>query len=256
MNTLGILQARLSSSRLPGKVLLPILGEPMLFRQIERLSRCKQIDKIVVATSIDPSDDGLAFECEKRAIYVFRGSLEDVLDRFFQAALEFNPKVVVRLTGDCPLADPNVIDETIKFFYSGDFDYVSNCDPPTFPDGLDVEVFKFQWLADAHDKATYQSEREHVTPYIRKQSDVLRFGNYARETDLAHLRWTVDEPEDFEFVKTVYEKLYPSNDRFNMWDVLKLSDSHPEWQQINSKFQRNEGLVKSLEQDREFLQRN
>lgn len=256
MNTLGILQARVSSSRLPGKVLAPILGVPMLFRQIERLLRCKHIDKLLVATSTDSSDDRLVSECQSRGIPVLRGSLDDVLDRFFQAALEFKPRTVVRMTGDCPLADPNVIDETIKYFYSGDFDYVSNCNPPTFPDGLDVEVFKFECLSDAHEKALLPSEREHVTPYIRKQSNHWRLGNLTSRNDLSHMRWTVDEPEDFKFVKAVYERLYENNKNFDMNHVLELLERNPQLQMINSKFMRNEGLVESLKKDREFLIRN
>ena len=223
IKTLAILQARVSSSRLPGKVLLPILGEPMLLRQIERLNRCSGLDKLIVATSTDPTDDSLELECEKRGVECFRGSLNDVLDRFIQAANPYDPETVVRLTGDCPLADPALIDEVIKYFYEGNYYYVSNCDPPTFPDGLDVEVMRFSSLEAAHREAVLPSDREHVTPFIRSHPERFRLGNYACDTNRSHLRWTVDEPEDFEFVRSIYEKLYPAKPDFGTDDILRVT---------------------------------
>lgn len=253
IKTLAILQARVSSSRLPGKVLLPILGEPMLLRQIERLNRCAGLDKLIVATSTDPTDDSLELECEKRGVECFRGSLNDVLDRFIQAAKPHDAEAVVRLTGDCPLADPELIDKVIEYFWEGDFDCVSNCDPPTFPDGLDVEVIKFSCLANAHREAVLPSHREHVTPFLHSHPERFRLGNYACDTNRSHLRWTVDEPEDFEFVRSIYEMLYPAKPDFKTDDILKALEKHRNLQSINSKFERNEGVKKSLVADIDFL---
>lgn len=252
--TLAILQARTSSSRLPRKVLLPILEQPMLFRHIERLNRCTTINQLVVATSIDPSDDALAAACEERGIRYFRGSLNDVLDRFVQAARCYVPEAVVRLTGDCPLADPAVIDNVIRFFWAGNYDYASNCLPPTFPDGLDVEVMRFSCLEEAAREATLPSHREHVTPFLRAYPERYRLGNYINPTDLSHLRWTVDEPEDFDFVSRIYERLYPKRPHFSMDDILKLIEDEPGLREINSRFKRNEGSKKSLAADAEFLE--
>lgn len=255
MKVLSILQARVSSSRLPGKVLRPILGQPMLFRQIERLSRCKEFEQLVVATSVDLSDDPLASECAARGIACSRGSLNDVLDRFIQSALPYQPETIVRLTGDCPLADPTLIDEVIRYFHAGNYDYASNCIPPTFPDGLDVEVVRSACLEMANREAALPSEREHVTPFLRAHPERFRIGNYAAQVDRSDLRWTVDEPEDFEFARSVYEKLYPVKPEFTMDDILNLLEEYPDLRSINSMFERNEGLKKSLLADEQLLVR-
>jgi spore coat polysaccharide biosynthesis protein SpsF (cytidylyltransferase family) len=256
MRVVAILQARVSSSRLPGKVLMPILGQPMLFRQIERLNRCKEFEQLVVATSVDPSDDVLVSECAARNIACSRGSLNDVLDRFIQAASPYRPETLVRLTGDCPVADPELIDNVIRYFHAGDYDYVSNCNPPTFPDGLDVEVMRFGCLEQAHQESALPSEREHVTPYLWMHPERFRLGNYSSSVDRSALRWTVDEPEDFEAVRLIYENLYSVKRDFNMDDILRLLEKHPELRSINSRFSRNEGLKKSLQADEQFLTRN
>lgn len=253
---LSILQARTSSSRLPGKVLMPILGKPMLFLHIERLRRCREFDQLVVATSIDPSDEALAAACESRGIACFRGSLNDVLDRFVQAARPYQPDTVVRLTGDCPLADPRVIDDVIRYFHAGDYDYVSNCVPPTFPDGLDVEVMRFSCLEQAHREAVLPSQREHVTLFLRTHPERYRLGNYTAYVDRSTMRWTVDEPEDFEFVRQVYEKLYPLSSAFTTQDILDLLENEPALQRINAQFERNEGAKKSLLADANYLAGN
>ncbi len=253
---LGVLQARVSSSRLPGKVLMPILGQPMLLRQIERLHRCRTIDQLVVATSADPADDALGALCEQRDVACYRGSLSDVLDRFVNAARPYHPDVVVRLTGDCPLADPGVIDEAIRFFDAGDYDYVCNFMPPTFPDGLDVEVMRFSALEEAAEEARLPSHREHVTLFVRVHPERYRLGNLASPVDLSHLRWTVDEPPDFEFVRRVYEALYQEKPDFATQDVLALLDRDTSLRDINSKFTRGEGARKSLQADAEYLAKN
>ena len=233
--------------------MMPILGRPMLEYQLERLSRCASFERLVVATSSDPSDDVLAALCRDVGVDCYRGSLDDVLDRFLQAALPYAPDVVVRLTGDCPLADPSLIDEIVVRFLASDLDYLSNCAPPTYPDGLDVEVTRLACLKAAWTEAVLPSQREHVTPFIRKQPGRFRIGNHARSEDLSSLRWTVDEPEDFEFVREVYERLYPGKPDFSTDDVLALLRESPELKQFNARFQRNEGTRKSLLADAAFL---
>lgn len=252
---LAILQARMSSTRLPGKVLKPILGRPMLARQLERLSRCRSLDRLVVATSDRSDDDPIADVCDAEDIAVFRGSLNDVLDRFYKCAQQQDdkPMVVVRLTADCPLADPTLIDNVVATFQESNFDYVSNCDPPTYPDGLDVEVFSLRALATAWREAVLPSHREHVTPFIRKQPERFSVGNYAAEIDRSHMRWTVDEFEDYKFVCRVFELLYPVNPAFGIDDVLGILADMPELADLNSQFSRSEGSKKSLIADVNFL---
>jgi len=246
---LAILQARLSSTRLPKKILKPVLGKSMILRQIERLQRSKQIGKLVVATSNELSDDPLELLCRENNIQCFRGSLDNVLDRYYQAASMHNPDYVVRLTADCPLADPAVIDDVISFYMAGNYDYASNAVSPTFPDGLDIEVFKFSCLEQAWKEAQLSSEHEHVTPYIYNNPQKFKLGNFENTIDLSHLRWTVDEPEDFEFVTKVYESLYPINPEFSMNDILDLLSKQPDLMTINNMFARNEGYQKSLDED-------
>lgn len=255
MKVLAILQARISSSRLPGKVLLPLLGEPMLFRQIERIRRAGRIDQLVVATSIDRSDNALVEACAARGIPCARGSLDDVLDRFVQCALTYRPETIVRLTGDCPLADPRLMDAMLQEFETGSYDYLANVSPPTFPDGLDVEVIRFSSLLEAHTEARLPSEREHVTPFLRSRPERFRLGNYTAEVDRSGLRWTVDEAQDLEFVRAVYELLYPADPEFSTEDVFRLLESNPRLQLLNSRLERNEGFRKSLQDDARVLLR-
>ncbi len=246
---IAILQARFSSSRLPGKVLEDILGEPMIFRQIERALRSGRIEGLIVATSSDVSDDPLADMCRRKGIECFRGNLDDVLDRFYHSALQCGPDHIVRITGDCPLLDPDVMDRIIEKHFEDNFDYTSNTAPPTFPDGLDVEVFRFSALADAWREAKLPSEREHVTPYIRNNPDRYRMGNLLNGEDLSSLRWTVDEKRDLDFVRRVYEYLHPEKPAFGMKDVLNLLKQKPELMEINGGIARNEGYFKSLRED-------
>lgn len=249
MKTLAILQARTSSSRFPGKVLKPLLGKPMLARQLERLRRVRRVDELLVATSMDPTDDALQALCESEDVPCFRGSLNDVLDRFYRAATARSPDHVVRLTGDCPLADPAVIDRIIEFYLQGGFDYASNALEPTFPDGLDAEVFRFACLDAAWREAKSPAQREHVTPFIYENPDRFSTGCYRNDTNLAHLRWTVDEPQDYEFVKQVYEALYPASPQFTMHDVLRFVAQHPEVSAVNRGIKRNEGLARALQRE-------
>ncbi|MBI4685898.1 MAG: glycosyltransferase family protein [Nitrospirae bacterium] len=252
--TLAILQARTSSTRLPEKVLKPILGRPMLSLEIERILKSRRIDKLIVATSSDLPDERIEGLCNSMGINCFRGSLDDVLDRFYNAALLYKPDHIVRITGDCPLIDPYIIDTVIEFYINGGFDYVSNALQPTFPDGMDVEVFAFTALATAWREASLPSHREHVTPFINQQCDRFKVGNFENAVDLSFLRWTVDEPEDFQLVTQIFEALYSNGKIFTMKDILEYIEKRPELKTMNAMHVRNEGFQKSLREDRMFTQ--
>lgn len=251
---LAILQARYSSTRLEGKVLKPILGKPMLARQIERIKRAKLIDHLVVATSEDEMDNSIELLCQQIKVDYFRGNLNDVLDRFYQVALKFNPQHIVRLTGDCPLCDPILIDEIIAYHLENKNDYTSNTILPTYPDGLDVEIFTFTSLKQAWEKAKLPSQREHVTPFIHQQPNQFKIGSYTNKIDLSHLRWTVDEILDFELVTQIYQSLYPHNHNFSTQDILDFLELNPHLKTFNTCYQRNEGYQKSLNFDRTLNQ--
>ena len=219
----AILQARMSSSRLPGKVLKPLLGQPMILRQIERLRRCRRLDRIVVATSEAPSDDVLVQALAEAGIETARGPLEDVLGRFIRVmdTLDLEGDLV-RLTADCPLADPEVIDACIELRAQGGYDYVSNGQVRTWPRGLDVEAFTSEVLRRAHAEATSAYDREHVTPWIYRPDGPFRRADLVQDRDDSALRWTVDLPGDFAFVERVYEALYPCNPAFTSAEVMAL----------------------------------
>jgi glutamate-1-semialdehyde aminotransferase/spore coat polysaccharide biosynthesis protein SpsF (cytidylyltransferase family) len=225
----------------------------MLARQIERVRRSRNITTLVVATSSGPEDDPIAKLCAEEGVSCYRGSLDDVLDRFYRAVEYLRPEILVRLTGDCPLTDPNVIDACIEFFQAGRLDYATNAIQPTFPDGLDVEVMSFGCLEQAWREARLPSEREHVTPFIYAHPERFHIGHYRQDHDMSYMRWTVDEPADLEFVRAVYSALYPGNPGFAMSDILALLDAYPELQELNSRYQRNEGLTKSRQRDSDWL---
>ena len=237
MKTLIIVQARMTSTRLPGKVLLPLAGEPMLTRLIERLRRVRRADGIVVATSTNATDDPIAALCSQLGVPCHRGSEHDVLSRYADAARLHGADVVVRITSDCPLIDPALIDQTIAAFDEGGSDYVSNMLPPTWPYGMAVEVFSAAALAQAHAEATQAAEREHVTPFLYWHQERYRLRNVASPVDLSHHRWTVDTPEDYALVSRLFDHLMPNRPNFTQADVLALLDAHPDWIAINQHIQ-------------------
>ena len=230
---LAVLQARMSSTRLPGKVMAPILGQPMLLRQLERVGRARGFDRLLVATSSSPTDDAVARLCADNSIECFRGSLHDVLDRFVQAAKPYSPEHLVRLTADCPLADADVIDRVIQCHHEGCFDYTSNTRSRTFQHGLDVEVCRFVCLEQAWREAIRPFDREHVMPYLWG-SDRFRVVQVHQEQDHSHLRWTVDVAEDLELVRQIYVSLYPSNPAFTTDDIMRLLSRRPELATLNT----------------------
>jgi glutamate-1-semialdehyde 2,1-aminomutase len=244
----AIMQARMSSSRLPGKVMLPILGRPMIGWQIERVRRCRNIDRLVVATSTDPSDDPLAQYVSSLDIDVFRGSLEDVLGRFAAVSEGFPAHHYVRLTGDCPLADPEIIDRTIDLHLSSGADYTSNSHEPSFPDGFDTEVMTATTLQRAAARASTPAEREHVTLYVRQRPEVFRFETLRNKQDLSDYRLTVDTAADFRLVTGIFTALSPGG-VFSLTDVMRFLEQSPDLREVNSDSVRNEGLMRSLRRD-------
>ncbi|MDP1631820.1 MAG: glycosyltransferase family protein [Caulobacter sp.] len=227
---LAILQARMSSTRLPGKVLMPLAGAPMIVRQIERVSRARRIDKLVVATSLNPGDDAIEKTVRKEGIAVHRGPLDDVLARFIGALEAFGPADhVVRLTADCPLADWTVIDETIDTHLETGADYTSNTPPHrTFPKGLDVEVITAAALRRAAAAATTPEEHEHVTWGVWNHPDRYRLAFHSQPVDEGEVRWTVDRPDDYAFMATVYDGLYKKDRAFTADAVRKFVRGRPD----------------------------
>lgn len=247
MTTVAIIQARMTSTRLPGKVLADIAGKPMLYYVVTRARQASTLDSVVVATSGRAADDPIAHYCGEIGLPCFRGSQDDVLDRYYQAAKSCGAETVVRITSDCPLIDPGVIDRVVMVFQQGNYDYVANTMPCTYPDGLDVEVFSLAALEQAWHEARWQSEREHVTPYIRKHPESFQLGNVTYEEDLSGVRWTVDEAQDLDLVRAIYQRAESTS--FDMADVLKILERHPELARMNVGFERNEGYQKSLRED-------
>lgn len=233
---LAILQARMSSSRLPGKVLRPILGRPMLGRQIDRVKRSSRIGRLVVATSDEASDDSIVSFCAAEAIGCYRGALGDVLARYEGAARAYgSTDHVVRLTGDCPLADPEIIDRLIDLHVEGGYDYSSNTRELTFPDGLDAEIMTREALRQAAAEAQDPYDREHVTPFLYRHPERYRLGSLTNDLRLGHLRWTVDVEADFRLVEAVFGALLPRGENFGYAEILAFLNANPAIAAINAR---------------------
>jgi spore coat polysaccharide biosynthesis protein SpsF len=231
-----IIQARMNSSRLPGKVLKTVLGKTLLEYQIERLSRVNKADKIIVATTVNPIDDAIIELCDRLKVSTYRGSESDVLSRYVGAAQRFDSATIVRITSDCPLIDPGLIDRAIEFYQSNHFDYVST-DEEIYPRGMDVEIFSHEMLKIAYLNAQKPHEREHVTPYFYQNFERFSSGTYSENLQAAHHRLTVDTPEDFQLIQLLLESLYPKNPQFNLDNILQCLTEHPEWNNINQHIQ-------------------
>ena len=252
MTTLAIIQARTSSSRLPGKVLMPIGGKAMILYQLERLMRSRCIDRLILATSDHSSDDALADIVEAAGFSVFRGDLHDVLERFRACAARENPTTVVRLTGDCPLSDPALIDELVEAFVEGAWDYLANCvdeQELSVPDGFDAEVFRAELLEIAASEAKLPSQREHVTPWFRTDSAGLRWGHFRHHPARPYYRVTVDDAIDLEVVRAIVAALQPTDPEFGVDAVVNYLDHHADLAARNLATIRNEGFLKSLAED-------
>lgn len=245
MATAIIVQARMASTRLPGKIMKEVLGKTLLEYQLERLLRVKQADQVIVATTDHGEEQPIVDLCQRLGVPSFRGSEQDVLARYYGAATKYGADVVVRISSDCPLIDPAVVDKVISFYlaHKEDYDYVSNTFPElTYPRGMDTEVMSYEALKEAYEQATDQAEREHVTIFIKRRPERYRIKNLPYDKDYSHYRWTVDTPEDFALIEKMITALYPVNPHFTLEECLTLIADHPEWVKINDRIKQK--LVK------------
>jgi spore coat polysaccharide biosynthesis protein SpsF len=236
MRTLAVIQARIGSSRFPGKVISDIKGKPLIVHVIGRLKRCRLIDHIVLASSSLPQDRVLLEIAQSEGVQGFGGSENDVLDRYYQAAKQHHPEMVVRCTGDCPVIDPGVTDFVIRRHIENGKDYTSNTLIRTYPRGLDTEVMTFQTLERAAREAVKPYEREHVIPYIFEHPNLFSTEQVVATADhhRPDLRLTVDTHEDYDLIREIYRHLYDSNPHFSIDDILNLFKKHPDLKKINA----------------------
>jgi len=236
-NIAAIVQARTGSTRLPNKIFKELCGKPILWHVVNRLSYSKQINQIIVATTNLMEDDKVEEFCKSNKIPFYRGSSDDVLSRYYEAAKKFNVDLIVRITSDCPVIDPQILDEMLKEFIKlyeiEKIDYMSNTIIRTFPRGLDAEIFPFNVLEKTYYEAKQNYEREHVTPYIYQHPEIFKIKNFPYEKDYSFHRWTVDTIEDFQLIEKIYESLYKENEIFYFEDILKLFEDKPELININ-----------------------
>ena len=247
---IAIIQARMNASRLPGKVLLDLEGATVLERVCERVNKSHMVQQVMVATTTNPDDRAIIKLCDQRGISSFCGSENDVLDRYYRAAQKVLAGHIVRITADCPLMDPLVIDKIVTAHLQTGSDYTSNTLKDTYPDGEDVEVMTFACLQKNWEQAEFNSEREHVTSYVKKHPEIFKLTSIACEEDLSENRWTMDNAEDYVFLKAVYKALFPRNPCFGMRDVLDLIKDQPRLKRINQGIIRNEGYLKSIQNDK------
>ena len=250
-HVVAIIQARMGSTRLPGKTLADISGKPLLAHVIERVKAARTIQDIIIATTNQPIDQRILTTATQCGVKGYAGSVNDVLDRYYQAARLVSADIIVRVTADDPFKDPQVIDKVVRYFLDHpNLDYASNTIEPSYPEGLDVEVFLFAALQRAWREAKLPSDREHVTPYIWKNPKKFKLANVKHHEDLSHLRWTIDYEEDLRFAREVYARLYHEQ-VFLMEDILALLRQEPELTQINRGIQRNEGYLRTLKREKE-----
>lgn len=247
-----LIQARTQSVRLPNKVLAMIENKPLIWCIIERLKKSVNVEQIILAVPSSKEDKKLMKIAEEHNILSFDGDENDVLSRFYYAAIKYNADPIIRITGDCPLVDPNLLDEIIEFYKKSEYDYVSNTLIPTYPDGLDIEIFSFKTLEIAFKEAKLKSEREHVTPYIYNNPKKFYLYNYKNILDQSNYRWCVDEQPDLELIRLIYSNFKPKF-IFPFRDVIKFIESNPRISKINEKIKRNEGYLKSIKEDKESI---
>lgn len=242
-----IVQARMGSSRLPGKVLIEIDGKnPILYYVITQLQQCKLLNKIVIASTTLEEDEKIVNYVEGIGLPCFRGSPNDVLDRYYQCAKKFNFSNIVRITSDCPLIDPNLVEQVIQKFFSEPCDYATNSLPKTFPQGTEAEIFSFEALEEAWKNAKKPSEREHVTPFIKNNKKFKKL-NVRNSQDLSNFRWTVDRIEDLKLVRKLISKI--KKRPILMTDILEVFSKEPELIEINKNYIKDEGYLNSLKKD-------
>lgn len=233
MNITAIIQARMGSTRLPGKIMKKVNNKPLLEYQLERIKRSKVINNIIIATTNDGSERPIVELANKMGIDIFKGSESNVLERYYLASKEYRSDIVVRITSDCPIIDPAIIDSVIKLYLENNYDYVSNTQVRTFPRGMDTEVFSFACLEKAYQNAEAEYEKEHVTPYLYLNPKLFSVGQYTSTENNSLYRLTVDTREDFELISIILSNLYPENHHFSLQDVLQLMKNCPELIHIN-----------------------
>jgi spore coat polysaccharide biosynthesis protein SpsF (cytidylyltransferase family) len=244
-----MIQVRSSSTRLPKKALKKIEGKPIIWHMINRVKKIKSVEQIILITTQKKEDRIFLKIAKENGILAFQGSEHDVLDRHYQCAIQYDADPILRITSDCPLIDPLLVEKMLQIFLKNNYDYVTNREPPTFPDGLDTEIISFSALKRTARYAKMSSEREHVTSYITKNSNKFKIFNYRNKKDLSHLRWTVDEKRDLDFVKKIYFQMKPKT-LFSTNTVLKILAKEPSLLRINQGIIRNEGHAKSLKNGR------
>ncbi len=247
-----VIQARMGSSRLPDKVLMPLAGKSVLEHVIRRCQHAQFVDRVIVATTVEPKDMAVVNFVNGLEVAVFCGSVNDVLDRYYQTARRFESQHIIRITADCPMIDPDVIDRVVGKYFESNADYASNTLEETFPDGEDVEIFSLEALSMAWQDAKLSSEREHVTPYIRK-NDIFEKINIRHDENWGHYRWTLDEFRDYQKLSFVFDALYQRDPFFHMNDIVQFLQDHPEVDGMNVSIGRNEGYQKSLANDKKAL---
>ena len=247
-NTVAIIQARMGSSRFPNKTLKPIAGQPLIGFLVDRLGMCKSLSKIVIATTVNKRDDQLSKWAKSHDIPSFRGSEKDVLNRFYKCASQYNADVIVRITADDPLKDPEVVDRAVNIFNSDDYDYVSNTINPSFPEGIDVEVFSFSALSRAENEAKKESEREHVTPYIWSNPKNFSIKNFIADNDDSDIRLTVDYPSDLKMLNNI-NRLCDDLKSTSYLEVVNLLRKNKEIMDLNNNIVRNEGYLESIKKE-------
>jgi len=239
MKIAAIVQARTASTRFPNKVFAPLCDKPLIWHIFDRISYSKKITHSVLATTINKADDVLIDWSAKEGIGHFRGSEEDVLSRYYYTALEQEADIIVRVTSDDPFKDPAVIDDVINMFIDQQLDFACNNNPPSFPEGLDIEVFSFKALECAYQNAKDPSEREHVTQFFYRNPSLFKQANMSYRENISHLRWTLDTEADYAMAKEVYHHLYKPGKIFLFQDILQLLRSHPEIALMNKDVKRS-----------------
>jgi len=233
---LATIQARMGSSRLPKKIMLPILGKPVIWHIYKRLRFCKELDQICIATSTSDVDDSIEIFAKKNKISIYRGPEKDLIKRLLEAAKKFDAEAIVRVTGDCPLVDPQIVDEIVKIFKNGlKYEFISNTIERTFPDGLDVEIMSVEFLKELESQLMNQYDREYFVSYIMKNKTRYKCYSLKNNQDFSHMRWTLDYPKDYDFIKKIFEILFNDSTVFHMKDILQLIKSNPELEKINKK---------------------
>ena len=237
MKTVAIIQARMESPSLPGQVMKKLCDQTVLAQIINRVKACPRIDEIVIATTSSNEDDCIVKEAEKLGVKWFRGSEKNVLERYYLAAQQYQADYIMRITSDCPLLDVEILNDLLSYFQEENqmglgIDYLSNFLRPTFPSGLEAEIFTYNCLEIAYNYANKDYEKEYVTPYIYEHEDLFSLHNLSNDDDLSNYRWFLETPEDYEFMKIIYQNLYPQNSLFGMDDILSFLEENPEVNQI------------------------